>query len=206
VRLFVALSPPGKVLDELEAAVAPLRPARPDLRWTSPQSWHVTLAFLGEVDDAVLGRLTERLERAAGKRHGLVVSAAGAGAFPTAPRARVLWTGLQVDREALRTVARSVAAAARKAGAPPPDEQRRFRPHITLARSREPVDLRPLIAELSGFAGTAWPADRVHLIRSHLGPDTWYESIADWPLRATAQPPGAPGALSEGPGSVGSVE
>ena len=206
MRLFVALSPPGKVLDELEAAVAPLRPARPDLRWTSLQSWHVTLAFLGEVDDAVLGRLTARIERVAGKRRGLVVSAAGAGAFPTAPRARVLWTGLQVDREALRTIAGSVAAAARKAGAPPPDEQRRFRPHITLARSREPVDLRRLIAELIGFTGTAWTADRVHLIRSHLGPDTWYESIGDWPLQPAGHPQAESAGLSEGPGSVGSVE
>jgi RNA 2',3'-cyclic 3'-phosphodiesterase len=203
VRLFVAITPPEKALEELEAVVAPLRAARPDLRWTSSKSWHVTLAFLGEVDDAVLDRLTARIERVAAKRHGLVVSAGGAGAFPTAPRGRVLWTRLQVDREALRAIARSVAAAAGKAGAPPADEQRRFRPHITLARSREPADLRPLIAELSGFAGTTWTADRVRLIRSHLGPDTWYESIGDWPLQPPAHPPAEPAGLSEGPGSVG---
>jgi 2'-5' RNA ligase len=203
VRLFVAITPPEKALEELEAVVAPLRAARPDLRWTGSQSWHVTLAFLGEVDDGVLDRLTARIERAAGRHPGLVLSAGGAGAFPTAPRARVLWTGLQVDRGALRVIAGSVGAAARKAGAPPPDEQRRFRPHITLARSREPADLRPLIAELRGFTGTTWTADRVHLIRSHLGPDTWYESIGDWPLQPPAHPAAEPAGLSEGPGSVG---
>jgi 2'-5' RNA ligase len=203
VRLFVAITPPEKALEELEAVVAPLRAARPDLRWTSSQSWHVTLAFLGEVDDAVLDRLTARIERAAGKRPGLVVSAGGAGAFPTGPRARVLWTGLQVDRRALRVIAGSMAAAAGKAGAPPPDEQRRFRPHITLARSREPADLRPLIAELGGFTGTTWTADRVHLIRSHLGPDTWYESVGDWPLRVPVDPPGEQAGRSEEPGGVG---
>ncbi len=193
MRLFVALSPPEKALEELEAVVAPLRAAGPDLRWTSPKSWHVTLAFLGEVDDAVLDRLTVRIGRAAGRHAGLVLSAGGAGAFPTAPRARVLWSRLLGDQEALRAIAASVGAGARRAGAPPPDEQRRFRPHITLARSREPADVRPLIAELNGFTGTAWTADRVHLIRSHLGPETWYESIGDWPLRAPAQPPGEPG-------------
>ena len=186
MRLFVALSPPEKALDELEATVAPLRPAWPDLRWTSPQSWHVTLAFLGEVDEAVLDRLAVRLERAAHRHAGLVLSAAGAGAFPTAPRARVLWTGLRADLGALRAIAGSVAAAARRAGAPPPDGRRRFRPHVTLARSREPADVRPLIAGLAGYSGTAWTADRVHLIRSHLGPQPWYESVGDWPLQVPA--------------------
>ncbi len=186
VRLFVALSPPAAVLDELEAAVAPLRPARPDLRWTSPQSWHVTLAFLGEVDEAVLDQLTVRLARAAGRHPGLVLAAARAGAFPSAPRARVLWTGLQADLGALRAIAASVAAGASRAGAPPPDGRRRLRPHITLARSREPADVRPLVSELAGYAGRTWTADRIHLIRSHLGPQPWYESLGDWPLRAPA--------------------
>jgi 2'-5' RNA ligase len=191
VRLFVALSPPASALGELEAAVAPLRAAQPDLRWSSPQSWHVTLAFLGEVDEAVLDRLTVRLERAASRHPGLVLSTVGAGAFPTAPRARVLWTGVHGDPGPLRAIAASVAAGARRAGAPPPDERRRYRPHITLARSREPTDVRPLISELSGYAGAAWTADRVHLIRSHLGPQPWYESIGDWPLRAPACPQGS---------------
>lgn len=186
MRLFVALSPPAKALDELEAAVAPLRPTRPDLRWTSPESWHVTLAFLGEVDDGVLDKLTARLERAAARHDGLLLSAGGAGAFPTAPRARVLWTRLRGDQDALRIIAASVAKAARSAGAPPPDERRRFRPHITLARSREPADVTPLVSELADYSGTEWTADRVHLIRSHLVPQTWYESIGDWPLGVPA--------------------
>ena len=186
MRLFVALSPPADALDELEAAVAPLRPTRPDLRWTSRESWHVTLAFLGEVDDDVLGKLTARLENAAAERGGLLLSAGGGGAFPTAPRARVLWTRLRGDQDALRDMAGSMAAQARHAGAPPPDESRRFRPHITLARSREPTDVSPLVGELAGYAGSKWTADRVHLIRSHLGPQTWYESIGDWPLKVPA--------------------
>ena len=47
MRLFVAITPPPRVLDELEARVAPLRPAWPALRWTGQPAWHVTLAFLG---------------------------------------------------------------------------------------------------------------------------------------------------------------
>ena len=185
MRLFVAITPPEMALDELETAVTPLRAAWPDLRWSAQQSWHVTLAFLGEVDEAALDRLSERLERAASRHAGLDLSAVGAGAFPTAPRARVLWTGVRGDPAALREMAASVAAGARRAGAPPPAERRRFRPHITLARCREPADLRPLIGALADFSGSAWTAERIHLIRSHLGPQPWYESLGNWPLRGS---------------------
>jgi 2'-5' RNA ligase len=183
VRLFVAITPPATALAEIDAAVAPLRAARPELTWSSLQSWHVTLAFLGEVDDAVVPRLAVRLERAAGRRPRLELSTAGAGAFPTAPRARVLWTGVRGDPAALRAMSAAVAAGARRAGAPPPGERRRFRPHITLARSRQPADLRPLVTALADYAGPVWTADRIHLIRSYLGPRPRYESLGDWPLR-----------------------
>jgi 2'-5' RNA ligase len=184
VRLFVAITPSAMARDELEATLAPLRTARSELRWSSPPSWHVTLAFLGEVDEKIAARLAVRLERAAGRHPGLDLQIAGGGAFPTAPRARVLWTGIRGDLPKLEVIASSVQAGARRAGAPPPDEGRRFRPHITVARCREPVSVTGLVDELKGFCGSTWPADRVHLIRSHLGPKPWYESIGSWPLRA----------------------
>ena len=49
MRLFVAIAPPVAVLDELDALAGPLRTGRQDLRWTSREAWHVTLAFLGQV-------------------------------------------------------------------------------------------------------------------------------------------------------------
>jgi len=52
MRLFVAVLPPQGALAELEAAVAPLRPAWPDLRWAGQDRWHLTLAFLGEQPEA----------------------------------------------------------------------------------------------------------------------------------------------------------
>jgi RNA 2',3'-cyclic 3'-phosphodiesterase len=186
MRLFVAIAPEPRVRQELETRVAPLRPAWPALRWTGQQAWHVTLAFLGEVDEAVVPRLAERLGRAAGKHPRLELSAAGAGAFPTVPRARVLWTGVRGDPDALRKMSGSVAKGATKAGAPPPGERRRFRPHITLARSRQPADFRPLITALADYSGPAWMADRIHLIRSYLGPLPRYESLGDWPLGVRA--------------------
>ena len=201
MRLFVAISPPPTVLDELDARLEPLRAGRHDLRWTNREAWHVTLAFLGQVDEAAAARLLPRLERAAHRHAEFRIAFAGAGAFPAATRANVLWSGLSGDRGALGRLAESVAAGARRAGAPPPDKGRRFQPHLTLARCRMPVDVTELVAALSDYQGPPWTAGRVHLVRSRLGPTTLprYTSLGDWPLRAidTAAPDADPDAAAE---------
>jgi len=186
MRVFVALTPPQEIRSELEAAVERLRPGWPGLRWASQDRWHVTLAFLGEVDDARAERLSERLGRAAGRHRGAEVRIGRGGAFPSAGKARVLCAHIEGEPPALdglRALAASVAAGARRAGAPPPDEGRRYRPHVTLARSRQPADLGSLVGALSGFRGSAWTATRIELIRSFAGPQPRYESIGSWPLR-----------------------
>jgi RNA 2',3'-cyclic 3'-phosphodiesterase len=186
MRLFVAIAPPPAVLDELDARLEPLRAGRHDLRWTNREAWHVTLAFLGQVDEAAAARLLPRLERAARRHRTFRLAFASAGAFPAATRANVLWSGLSGDRGALARLADSVAAGASRAGAPPPDKGRRFQPHLTLARCRMPADVTELVAALTDYQGPPWMADRVHLVRSHLGATAppRYSSLGSWPLRA----------------------
>jgi RNA 2',3'-cyclic 3'-phosphodiesterase len=182
MRLFVALVPPPEALADLDAAVGSARPGRRDLRWTGPEDWHVTLAFLGEVTTPGADRLAPRLERAAARHRPLPLAFAGAGAFPAAARARVLWCGLDGDRSALAALAASVAAAARRAGAPPPDAGRPFRPHLTLARGRSQADVRDLMTALSPYRGPRWRAEHVDLIESRPGGQPRYTTIGHWPL------------------------
>jgi 2'-5' RNA ligase len=224
VRLFVAIVPPPAVNAELDDQLAGPRAGWPALRWTRQADWHVTLAFLGEVPDAVLPSLIARLERAAHRHDTPELAVRGVGTFPGAARARVLWAGIRAgqppeavpaeavpaeavpaeavqpaqagDRRAagprtglagLRPLAASVAAGARRAGAPPPDEDRRYRPHITLARLGGPADLRDLTAALAGLASQAWTAADIELIRSHppapvKGARPAYETLARCPL------------------------
>jgi len=191
MRLFVAVSVPVHAADELDDAVAPLRPSWPGLRWTGRDAWHLTLAFLGEVTEPACARLRPRLEYAAAGRPRLSLSLGGAGAFPGAARARVLWTGVQ--GEPLDALAGSVADGARRAGAPPAEEGRRFRPHLTLARCREPVDVQTLVEDLSGWTGTRWTAGEIYLIRSHLPGGRphdrpRYETLGCWPLAGPPSP------------------
>ncbi|MEU8343251.1 2'-5' RNA ligase [Actinomadura meyerae] len=198
MRLFVALVPPPDALDELEEAVRPHLDLVPELRWVRRELLHVTLTFLGDVDGRTLDRLLPRLERAVGRHERMELSLAGAGAFPgSGAHARVLWTGLYGDRRRLARLAASTTAAGRRVGTLP-DKHRGFRPHLTLARSRRPVDVRSLIEELSAFAGTPWTAGSVQLVRSHLpGKDqdqVAYEPLKTWSLRSGGHSSGGGGA------------
>jgi 2'-5' RNA ligase len=191
MRLFVALRPAQGALDALEAAVAPLRADRPELRWTHRDHWHVTLAFLGEVDERRLDELMTRLERAASRHPGRELRIGRAGAFPSTSQARVLIAridGTPAELTGLAALAASVAAGARRAGAPPPDEDRRYRPHLTLARCRPPTDVTDLIRALPAEPGEPWSATEIHLVESQLGPRPRYTTLATWALKPPAAP------------------
>jgi RNA 2',3'-cyclic 3'-phosphodiesterase len=191
MRLFVAVALPGEAAGELESAVAPLRLAWPELRWTGRDAWHLTLAFFGEVDEQVTRELADGLATAAARHRQLSLALGSAGAFPAADRARVLWTGVQGDLAGLADLAGAVETGAKEAGVPPASGGRRYEPHLTLARCRAPADVRTLVATLAGFAGTAWTAGEIHLIRSRLQERPRYETLGSWPL------------LPAGPGPVG---
>jgi 2'-5' RNA ligase len=181
MRSFVALVPPAEVLAELGTALETL-PAEPRLRWTRPEQRHLTLAFLGEVDDRTGDRLVERLTRVARRHPPLNLSLAGGGRFGDG----VLWTGVDGDRLALRRLVDSVRAAARRSGLPT-EHRRPHRPHLTLARAAAPVsDLRPLVVALNDFVGSTWTARELHLVRSHLGEgpggSARHVTVATWAL------------------------
>jgi 2'-5' RNA ligase len=188
MRLFVAIEPPTAALDELDAATMPLRQAWPQLRWTDRSAWHITLAFLGEVDEATAVRLRPELGHAARDcRHAPDLSVAASGAFPSADRAHVLWTGISGDLPVLKALAKEVAAGADRAGAPPPDAGRGFMPHLTLARCRAPANVHPLVGALAGYSGMPWAATEIHLVRSLLGARPRYEVMGTWSLRARGE-------------------
>ncbi|HZA15892.1 MAG TPA: RNA 2',3'-cyclic phosphodiesterase [Pseudonocardiaceae bacterium] len=180
MRLFVALTPPTEVVDELRASTAALHELAPGLRWTRPEHWHVTLAFLGDVGDDVVAELARRLNRAAARYPPLSLSLGDGGRFGH----QVLWTRVHGDRDVLRRLAGSVQAAARRCRLPV--EQRPYRPHLTLARAGAATDLRPLVERLTCWQGQPWLATRLYLMRSRLGAGSngsaLHEPIADWPL------------------------
>lgn len=189
VRLFAALLPPATALAQLETAVRPLRtlPGTDRLRWADPASWHLTLAFYGEVAREARPALEARLFRAARRHPVFPLGLAGGGHFGD----RTLWVGVSGARHTLRRLAGAAAAAGRREGLGGA-QARDFRPHLTLARARgrgrAEVDLRPFVRALASFAGDTWEVTELTLIRSRPptsgtpGERPRYERIAAWPL------------------------
>ncbi len=169
MRLFAAVVPPDEVLNHLDAFLSPRREAA-EFRWSLPEQWHLTLAFMPAVADRHLDDLVERLARAGRRRTPFEVRVVRGGAFPNAARARVLWAGLDTDdhaRTELDRLATGARAAATRAGGEP--EGGRFTPHLTLARLGRPAEVSNWVRLLDGYAGPVWTVDGFALIASHLG-------------------------------------
>jgi 2'-5' RNA ligase len=167
MRLFVALALPPDVRAHADAAVAPVRAAVPDLRWVPAERWHLTLAFYGEVPDGRVAGTERRVARRAAGHGAVRLRIEGCGAFA----GRAVWLGVAGDLPGLRRLAGSLS-----------DERRPYRPHLTVARLRGPVDPAPAVDALAAYAGPGWEAGAVHLVRSRLGPRPAYEDVAVLPL------------------------
>ena len=190
VKLFVAILPPPQATEELAAAVRSLHalPEAAGLRWTGRPSWHLTLAFLGEVDDGALPGLERNLAAAAAGQPGFGLRLAGGGRFGD----RALWAGVGGDTAALARLAAAAVDAAGQAGIAADDQQ--FTGHLTLARSSVPrhgggrarhgaPGLAPFADALAGFSGEPWQVSTLRLMRSGSGPGPKsYETVASWEL------------------------
>lgn len=169
-RLFVAAWPPAEIV---EAVAALPRPAVTGLRWTRPEQWHVTLRFLGRVDDTAAEEVNAALADASA-RTGPAAAVVGPAVGRFGHRI------LHVPVDGLAGVAAAVVGATAHLGKPP--EDRPFAGHLTLARvaDRARLDLRPLAgAQIGGD----WPVDEVTLVESTVSrAGSTYEVVARFPL------------------------
>ena len=175
-RLFVGLDLPRAARDALAALQGGLEGAR----WLPPENFHITLRFIGEVDRRQANDIADEL--AAARAAPFEARLAGAGLFRTGRRARALWAGVAPAPELLDAKRQADAACAR-AGLGPPE--RRFTPHVTLARlSRAaPEAAERRAAELAGAVAGAFPVEEIVLFESHLGAEgARYERAARFPL------------------------
>ena len=161
-RCFVAVPIGGGLRADLARAVHGWGDLE-GLRWTDPEAWHVTLAFLGSVEAGRVPEVAGRLRVVAEQHAPMSLATGGLGAFPSPARARVAWYGVDdADGRMARLAADVVQALGLEAAQP-------YRPHLTLARARrQPVDLRSWLASASAPGGRLF-VDRVELMRSHTG-------------------------------------
>lgn len=127
-RLFIAIDPPQAIRDQLTSLCCGL----PDARWVPPEQLHLTLCFIGEVSGTAFLDIREALAEIAAAPFALRVQ--GVGFFPPRGQPRVVWAGVERS-ESLLVLQRKVTTRLFHLGVEP--ENRKFSPHITLARLQQ---------------------------------------------------------------------
>ncbi|HEX6500728.1 MAG TPA: RNA 2',3'-cyclic phosphodiesterase [Micromonosporaceae bacterium] len=189
MRLFIAVYPSAEALDDLSRLVRTLAVSRAAERGVNARVirrplWHVTAAFLGDVDEQRLPRVHAALDAA--------VAADGTGAQPPTlavggggrfgrGRFTLLWAGLRGEVPQLSALASRARRELRRARVR--YDEKPFRPHLTIARPGDRISAEAIaedIATLDRYHGPRWSADQIHLVRSTLGPHPVHETIAAW--------------------------
>lgn len=186
-RTFLALELPETIKAVLRRRIERLAHALPEVRFVDVAGLHLTLAFLGELDNAHLAAATEAAEEAASAHAPITLRLARLGTFGSARSPRVIWVGLAGEVAQLGALQSTLANALAARGFP--REARPFAPHLTLARIKKPLsdDLLAALARLQGEPApdAAWQADALSVMKSELlRPAALYTALSRWPLAA----------------------
>jgi len=173
LRLFVGIALPPEVKLSLSLMCAGV----PGAKWVDPGNYHLTLRFIGEVDEGTAGDLDDALARIRAPRFALAL--AGVGHFGN----RMLWAGVERN-DALAHLHDKVESAVSRLGFEP--EGRRYAPHVTLARLRGAAEpkVHAFIAAHALFHAAPFAVDHFSLVASYLAKaGAIYEDQADYPLK-----------------------
>lgn len=136
MRLFLAINLPTDVRLEVHAATARLRSQEPAIAWIAEPRLHLTVKFLGETADDRLDAIRAAIANVAGRHREFVLGFRTIGAFPNFRRARVVWMGVENEAR-LELLHHDIELACETLGYE--TEGRAFRPHLTLARVKTPL-------------------------------------------------------------------
>lgn len=170
VRSFICIELPDEVKSEIAQFQARFKGEPASVSWTKPENVHLTLKFLGDVEEERLAEVHRILVEVAACFSPFELAASGCGVFPSERNPRVLWIGVREDEGHLQRLARAVEDA--MAGLGFAREDRPFQAHLTIGRVRTAAGARELARKLiaQSFSSRPFRADRITLMRSDLRP------------------------------------
>jgi 2'-5' RNA ligase len=174
MRAFIAIALPQEIRDFLEGIQNQLKPHGADVKWVEPRNIHLTLKFLGEIDESKLNRVSVILDEVAGLLPPFAVTINAVGAFPKITSPRVIWAGIDKGDGEIKKIAQELEERIAEIGIP--KEERRFSSHITIGRTRSGLSLDKLAGGLEKTALLAkdarqeFLANKITLFKSTLTP------------------------------------
>lgn len=171
MRLFIAINFPEAMRQRLWNETTALREAGYPVKWVDAANIHMTVKFLGEVDESRVAGICRGAAAAVGETKVFQLPVGEFGAFPNLKRPRVVWVGCE-SLPVLELLADAVEREMAQCGFEP--EGRAFRPHVTIGRVRRearPADLEGLDRDLDALEFFEEPSvASLDVMRSHLGP------------------------------------
>ena len=170
IRCFAAIEIPEKIQALLVDVQKAFRPKIERASWTKHGNFHLTLKFLGEVENRNVDEIGAALQRIAISQNPFSIEIGGIGAFPNLERPRVLWVGLKQGAVPTKKLANAINLELAELGYP---KDTRFHPHFTLARFKNRVNLKPFINLFTKFEvldRTSLIVEKITLVKSELHP------------------------------------
>jgi 2'-5' RNA ligase len=171
-RIFIALDISVEAAETIARFTGELRDEFPHIRvgWEKPEKVHLTLKFLGDIEEDELAKVKEAVLAAAGGSSPFALRIEKTGCFPSPAKARILWLGLTDESGALRKLQAELEKAFEAWGFG--KEKREFKAHLTLARLREPQKARELVKAFlqKKFEPVSFEVSEIVIYESRLQP------------------------------------
>jgi 2'-5' RNA ligase len=151
IRTFVAVDLDKAVRHRTVELQETLKESGTEVKWVEPENLHVSLLFLGEVDEREIVDVCRIVAETAGQHASFTIRVETAGCFPNPRRPRVLWVGVGEGKEALCTIHDDLGTALLDLGFR--REERKYSPHITLGRVKSDRPTESLASALAQQAG-----------------------------------------------------
>lgn len=171
MRSFLAVEIPSDIRNRLREIQIDLRTSGADVKWVRPESIHLTLKFLGEIESEKVEDILRKVEDAVRGQRRFSLQVRGMGCFPRLSHPRVVWVGLVGDDGRLTALQQAVEDEMASLGFP--RERRPFRPHLTLGRVRSAkgkIQLVSRIEKHSDIELGALPVESIVQFKSELHP------------------------------------
>jgi 2'-5' RNA ligase len=173
LRTFIAVGLDKGLRDRAVALQQTLARSGAEVKWVEPDNLHLTLLFLGEVEDKAVPAVCRAVAECAARHAPFEMSLETAGAFPTPRRPRTLWAGVGDGRQELVALHDALEGPLLELGCYR-REERQFTPHLTLGRVRgdRPADsLATALARQAGWQGEPMRVREVLVLSSELRPE-----------------------------------
>jgi 2'-5' RNA ligase len=168
IRTFIAINIPDHVREAIDGFQKKLKEYSADVKWVRPESIHITLKFLGDVEIGRIDKMAHAVQDAVNDVEPFTISVSGVGTFPNDRRPRVLWVGVQEGAETLSDLAKKIDHALSTMGFE--KEKRKYSAHLTLGRVRSPNYIDKTVRDMRsmGFESESFAVGSIEVMKSQL--------------------------------------